>query len=134
MSTEDHPDTAPPDAPASEVSNSEAEAWAEVCAAWSDEAVHRRYLARFHSLEALAVAGSRYRVVLAERPDDAMALQMRAEILKKATAYGLAALPRTPAEPPRSARRMRLALAVVAGAAAVWAIVALAAVLLGGWS
>lgn len=113
---------------------SDEDAWAEVLAAWSDEAVHRRYVDRFPSLEALAIPGGRYTAVLAERPDDAMALQMRAEILKKATAYGLAALPRTPAEPPRSARRMRLALAVVAGAAAVWAIVALAAVLLGGWS
>jgi hypothetical protein len=108
---------------------SEEEAWAEVLAAWSDEAAHRRYLGRFPSIEALAVAGGRYKAVLDERPDDAMAVLMRGEIVKKATAYGLAALPRTPAEPPRNVRRMRIALALAAGAIVAWCLFQIAALL-----
>jgi hypothetical protein len=91
MSAEDRSDTVARDAaPASDE-----EAWTEVLAAWSDGAMHRRYLARFPSLEALAIPGGRYRAVLAERPGDAMAVEMQAEIVKKATALGLAALPRS---------------------------------------
>lgn len=129
MSTEDRTDIAPTAAPVSEE-----EAWAGVRAAWSEETVHRAYLGRFQSLEALAVAGNRYKAVLAERRDDAMALRMRAEILKKATAYGLAALPRTVAEPSKNLRRFRLALALAAGSAAAWAAFKLAALLMGAWS
>jgi len=94
MSPEGRSDPAPRDAPTFAAPASDEAAWTEVRAAWSDEAAHRRYLARFQSLEALAVAGNRYKAVLAERPDDAMALRMRAEIVKKATLLGLASLPR----------------------------------------
>ena len=131
MSTELHPDPAlqPPVAPPSEEA-----AWAEVLAAWSDEAAHRRYLARFQSLEALPVAGSRYKAVLDERPDDVMALLMRGEIVKKATAYALAAVPRTPPAMAKGTRRLRLALALVAGAVAAWAAFQLIVLLLGARS
>jgi hypothetical protein len=112
---------------------SEEEAWAQVLAAWDDEAPHRRYLARFQDLEALPVAGARYKAVLAARPGDAMALRMRAEILKKATAYGLAAMPRTPLEPPRTSKWLRTSLALSAGSFAAWCIYKLGA-LLGAWS
>jgi hypothetical protein len=108
---------------------SEEEAWAEVQASWSDEAAHRRYLARFASIEALAIAGGRYKTVLDERPDDATALLMRGEIVKKATAYGLAALPRSPAEPPRNVRRLRLVLALAAGAIVAWCLFQIVALL-----
>jgi hypothetical protein len=130
MSTEDRTDLAPPVAPPSD----EEAAWAEVRAAWSDEAAHRRYLARFSSLEALAVAGQRYKAVLAERPDDDLALLMRAEIVKKATAYAFAAAPRPPTETPKNVRRVRLAVAVAAGAVLVWAAFQLAALIMGARS
>ena len=84
MSFDDRPSDAAAEIP-------EDEAWAEVVLAWDDEAAHQRYLARFQSLEALVVAGGRYKAVLAEKPDDALAQRMRAEVLKKATAYGFAA-------------------------------------------
>jgi len=99
---------------------SEDEAWAQVLAAWGDEAVHRAYLARFVDLEGLAMAGGRYKAVLAERPDDAMAARMRGEVVKKAMVYGMAALPRTRRrELPRWARRLVTLLALLGGAAAV---------------
>ena len=59
--------------------------------------MHRAYLRRFTDLEGFAVAGGRYRAVLAERPGDAVALRMRDELVKRATVYGLATLPRTSA-------------------------------------
>src|SRR5512142_2002674 len=73
----------------------EEEAWAKVLAEWADEGAHQAYLGRFHDLDGFAQAGARYRAVLAQRPDDAMALHMRAELVKRATVLGLATLPRT---------------------------------------
>ncbi len=131
MSTEPHPDPAPPPPAAPP---SEEAAWAEVLAAWSDEAAHRRYLARFQSLEALPVAGGRYKAVLDERPDDAMALLMRGEVVKKATAYALAAAPRTPPAMAKGTRRLRVALALAAGGATAWAVYQLVVQLLGARS
>ncbi len=93
----------------------EAEAWARVLAAWTDEAVHRAYLARFTDLDGYAVAGGRYRAVLAERPEDALALRMREEIVRKATVFGLASLPRVRRrEPPRWARWLVVVVALLA--------------------
>lgn len=101
---------------------SEEEAWSQVLASWADEAAHRAYLARFTDLEGFAVAGGRYRDVLAERPQDAVALRMRDELVKKATIVGLATLPRTkPPETPAAVRRIVMMGALVLGAAAVWA-------------
>src|SRR5512142_1411047 len=74
----------------------EPEAWAAVVAAWSDEDAHRRYLARFVDLEGLSRAGARYKAVLDARPEDEVAQRMRAEVVKKAMIYGMAAFPRTP--------------------------------------
>ena len=103
--------------------SSEAEAWARVLAAWGDEAAHRAYLAGFHDLAGMTVAGGRYRAVLAERPDDRVAARMRDEVLKRATAYALAALPRKdPTAAGTAAKRLRAGLAVLAGAALVWAV------------
>ncbi len=126
MSTELHPDPAPPPPAAPP---SEEAAWAEVRAAWSDEAAHRRYLARFTSLEELPVAGARYKAVLDERPGDAMALLMRGEVVKKATAYALAAAPRDPPALAKGTRAVRIGLALAAGGATAWALVELAAFL-----
>lgn len=102
---------------------SEEEAWAAVLAAWGDEAAHRAYLARFQDLEALSIAGGRYKAVLAARRDDQMALRMRGEILKKATVFGLASLPRTPSPGvSASGRRLRRFAALAFGSAAVWCV------------
>ena len=103
----------------------EAEAWSEVLARWSDEGAHRRYLARFADLEGLALAGRRYREVLAARPGDPVAQRWRDEVVKRATVQGLAQLPRTP--PPRQrgpgARRALLLAVVLASAlAAAWVV------------
>ena len=99
----------------------EDQAWAAVLAAWGDEAVHRAYLARFTDVEGLALAGGRYRAVLKERPGDAVAERMRQEIVKKATVYGLAALPRTqkPVASP-GARRVRRFVALSLGSTIVF--------------
>jgi hypothetical protein len=110
----------------------EEEAWGEVLRAWDDEAAHQRYLARFQSLETLSVAGGRYKAVLAEKPGDAMAERMRAEVLRKATAYGLALLPRTPAEASRNARYLRIAVGLLAGIAVVWILAEVVGLLLRG--
>src|SRR5512147_2199250 len=94
----------------------EEEAWAQVLAAWADEGAHQAYLGRFHDLDGLAQAGARYRAVLAERPEDAMALRMRAELVKRATVLGLAALPRTrPDEKPLWFKRAMMLLALCLG-------------------
>ena len=69
----------------------DAEAWAEVLAGWEDEARHRAYLARFDDLDGLAMAGGRYRGVLAARPGDPLAARFRDEVLRRAMAQGLAA-------------------------------------------
>jgi hypothetical protein len=109
------PAGAAPPAPA----EGEPEAWAEVLSGWGEDQAHRAYLARFGDLDGLALAGRRYREVLAERPGDATALRWREEILRRAAAHGLARLPRTwpPRELPRGLRRALLA-ALLAGAAA----------------
>jgi hypothetical protein len=103
----------------------EAAAWAEVLAAWQDEERHRAYLARFPDLEGLAAAGQRYREALAARPDDPVAARFRDEVVKRATALGLAAMPRIgpPREAPRGLVRALVFLAaVVLGAALVYVI------------
>ena len=85
------------------------QAWAEVLARWDDEEAHRAFLERFADLDGLAEAGRRYREVLASRPGDAVATRWRDEILRRATAQGLAQLPRL--GPPRpSARAYRWAV------------------------
>lgn len=100
------PTTAPPPAPpADEPAAAEAAAWAEVEARWGEPAAHQAYLARFPDLDGLSAAGRRYRDVLAARPGDAVALAMKAEIVKRATVVGLAMLPRSP--PPAAAGRWR---------------------------
>jgi hypothetical protein len=105
---------------------SEAEAWARVLAAWGDEAAHRAYLAGFDDLAGMTVAGGRYRAVLAQRPDDRVAARMRDEVVKRATVYGLAAMPRTPVPAANPAwKRLRMGAALLFGAAAVWAVVQL---------
>jgi hypothetical protein len=98
---------------------------AAVLAAWDDEAVHRAYLGRPMDLDGLALAGRRYRAVLAERPGDALAARFRDEVVKRAMVQGLAALPRT--APPRRTPRWVI-VAVVGGGSAVlfaWAVTAL---------
>jgi integrase len=93
----------------------EEKAWAEVLVRWEDEAAHRAFLERCGDLEALARAGARYREVLAVRPGDAVALRWRDEVLRRATAAGLAQLPRTATELPRLPRWVRpLLLAALA--------------------
>ncbi len=104
-----------------DVPSDEEQAWARVVAAWADEAAHRAYLARCTDMEGFGAAGARYRAVLAERPQDAMALRMRDEVVRKATVLGLASLPRARrTEAPRWAKALVLAIAllVVLGAAA----------------
>ncbi len=86
----------------------EAEAWALVERAWDDEERHRAYLATFGDLEGLAIAGGRYRAVLEARPNDALALRFRDEILHRATAL-LAAAPRDDAPAGRAGRVFRIA-------------------------
>jgi hypothetical protein len=70
-------------------------AWAELARRWDDPAAHRELLAACADLEALAEVGRRYRAVLETRPGDPRALEMKGEILKRATVIGLAQLPRT---------------------------------------
>jgi hypothetical protein len=96
-------------------SEAEARAWEEVVRAWDDEARHRAYLDGQASLEALAVAGTRYRDVLAERPADPVALRFREEVIRRATVAGLALLPREKALPLRAPRWTRPAALVVVG-------------------
>jgi hypothetical protein len=98
----------------------EARAWAEVLAAWQDEAVHRAFLARFADLEGLARAGVRYREALAARPDDPVARRWRDEVVKRATVAGLASIPRAAPAVTRVPRWVRPAfLAALAAAIAV---------------
>jgi hypothetical protein len=101
----------------------EGQAWAEVVAHWQEPAAHRAYLDGFPDLDGLAIAGRRYRAVLEARPDDAVALGMKGEILKRATVVGLAMLPRTP--PPALAggkwkRRLLLVVAAWLASATAW--------------
>jgi hypothetical protein len=71
------------------------------------------YLARFSDLDGLTTAGRRYREVLAARPGDAVALAMKAEILKRATVVGLSMLPRS-APPSAPGRWKRVSLLLLA--------------------
>jgi hypothetical protein len=98
-----------------ETESDEARAWAEVQGAWDDEARHRAYLDRRSSLEGLAEAGRRYREVLEERPDDPVARRGRDEVLRRATAAGLALLPREKPLERRAPRWVRPAALVVVG-------------------
>ncbi len=101
--------------------SSEEEAWAEVLARWGDEGAHAAYLKRFNDLEGMAVAGGRYRAVLAQRPDDPVALRMRDEVVRKATVVGLATMPRTaPPRTPSVPRWVVVVLATSLGSALVW--------------
>jgi hypothetical protein len=117
------PETAPPTEGGTSASPPEAEAWARVLAAWRDEAAHRAYLAGFDDLAGMTVAGARYRAVLAERPGDRVAARMRDEVVKRATVYGLASMPRTapPAANP-TWKRLRMGASLLFGAAGVWAV------------
>jgi hypothetical protein len=71
------------------------DAWAGLAGRWEDRAAHRAMLAACADLESLAEAGRRYRAVLEARPTDAVAQEMKGEILKRATIIGLSQLPRT---------------------------------------
>ncbi len=108
-----HPAPEPP--PPSDAELAEAAAWADILAAWDDEARHRAYLARFDDLDGLATAGRRYRDVLAARPADAVAARFRDEIVRRAVARGLASLPREAPEHPRAKLAVRVAAGVVIG-------------------
>jgi hypothetical protein len=114
-----------PPAPPDLVEEAEAAAWAEVRAAWDDEATHRAYLASFPDLDGLARAGRRYRAVLAVDPRNAIAARWRDEVVKRAMVQGLAQMPRT--KPPRKLPRWVLVTVVGGGAAAAmaWAAAAL---------
>jgi hypothetical protein len=115
-------------------SGTDDEAWALVVAAWEDEAAHRRYLARFTDFDGLAVAGRRYKAVLDARPKDEVAQRMRADVVKKATAYGLAALPRTP--PPTVSplgKRIRMGVALSLGSVVAWLAYKLLVLLMGAF-
>jgi len=97
-------------------------AWGEVASRWEDEEAHRAYLARFSDLDGLAEAGRRYRAALEARPGDLVAIRWRDEILKRATARALAALPSSSAAHPRAhwARYAGYAVAGVLLGAAAW--------------
>lgn len=97
-------------------------AWAEVLEAWDDEARHRAYLDAFPDLEGLALAGRRYREVLAARPGDPLAARFRDEVVRRAVVQGLVSLPRTvpPAERPRTFVRWLVFVAAAGLGAALW--------------
>jgi hypothetical protein len=105
--------------------SAEEASWAEVLLAWDDEARHRAYLAQFTDLEGLAVAGKRYRGVLAARPGDPVAARFRDEVVKRAMVQGLVALPRTAPPPQRRTTATRaavVAFTVALGAATWWVV------------
>ena len=91
----------------------EAKGWAEVLGRWEDEAAHRAFLDRVRDLEGLARAGGRYRDVLTDRPADPVALRWRDEVVRRATAAGLASLPRTTEGIPQVPRWVRPAFIAV---------------------
>jgi hypothetical protein len=70
-------------------------AWAALQASWGEPSAHQAMLSTCRTLDGLAELGRRYRAVLEQRPGDPMALQMKAEIIKRATILGLSQLPRT---------------------------------------
>src|SRR5215471_13135895 len=96
-------------------------AWTELQSRWDDEGAHRAFLSRFRDLDGLAEAGRRYRVALAARPDDAVALRWRDEVVKRATVIAMAQLPRTrpPRQLPPRLRRALVAAAFAFAAATV---------------
>lgn len=98
-----------------EQENDEASAWAEVLGRWEDDAAHRAFLDRFRDLEGLARAGGLYRDVLAARPGDPVALRWRDEVLRRATAAGLASLPRAIADVPQVPAWVRPVFLVLLG-------------------
>jgi hypothetical protein len=104
------------------VAEEEPDAWARVLRSWNDEAAHRAYLDRLLDLEGLAVAGGRYRAVLARRPDDPFAMRHRDEIVKRATVQGLALLPKVkpPRWSPRTTKRLAYLLSFALVAAFGW--------------
>lgn len=117
MTSPDEITSAPAAKPAPDAgAGAEAEAWARVVAAWQDDAVHGAYLARFHDLDGLAVAGRRYRDAVAEQPGDPVAARFRDEVIRRATAQGFAQLPRSAPAPARTAALRRVVLAVVGAA------------------
>jgi hypothetical protein len=95
----------------------EARAWAEVLAGWEDDAVHRAFLDRHGDLDGLARAGGRYRGVLDARPDDPVARRWRDEVVRRATAAGLASIPREAPAVPRVPGWIRPAFLALLGAA-----------------
>ncbi len=96
-------------------------AWRAVRARWDDDEAHRAYLASFADLDGLAEAGRRYREALAERPGDPVALRWRDEVIRRATASGLAALPRTAPRRPLL-RPWQAAVATVLAVLLLWAL------------
>jgi hypothetical protein len=101
---------------AQQQNDDETTAWAEVLGRWDDEGAHRAFLARFGDLEGLARAGGRYREILAARPGDPVALRWRDEVVRRATAAGLAALPRSAPGIPQVPRWVRFAFLALLGA------------------
>ncbi len=61
------------------------ELWQEVRANWSDSARHETFLKHCLQTDLLAAAGRMYRERLDENPRDAVAAQMQAQVLAKAT-------------------------------------------------
>jgi len=108
-----------------QIAPAEEAAWAEVLSAWDDEARHLAYLARFSDLDGLALAGRRYREVLAVRPGDPLAARFRDEILKRAVVHGLSSVPRIQPAPGRNpvlVRALVVAMAAAMGGAALWVV------------
>jgi len=100
-------------------------AWAALEQRWEDPAAHRELLAACADLDALAAVGRRYRAVLEARPQDRMAQEMKAEILKRATVLGLSQLPRTRIPDVQAGpwpRRLILGGILVVAAALSWAL------------
>lgn len=86
--------------------------WEELRARWTDEEAHRAWLAGFVDLEGLARAGQRYRTHLTANAGDPVAERWLKEVVKRATAHGLASLPRT--KPPPTVPRWLKGAAVAA--------------------
>jgi hypothetical protein len=98
-------------------------AWAAVQASWGEVSAHQALLSSCNDLEGLAEVGRRYRAVLEARPGDPMALQMKAEIIKRATILGISQLPRT--RPPvilsrKFPRKLLIGGALVMASALSW--------------
>jgi hypothetical protein len=61
------------------------ELWQEIQGCWSDSSRHEEFLKHCLQTGTLAAAGRLYRERLDENPEDAVAAQMQAQILAKAT-------------------------------------------------